>query len=360
MNTAQRIIVENYLGAKYNIAVANDYFAYQATHAGEVAGIGRIDASNLHNDSQGSAIVRINNPSGLGNGEFLIWGHNEASMTNNNIVDVDGTIIQARLNRVWRADETGDVGTVDVAFDLSNFTAYSGGDLRLLIDRDGDGFFDNDVAPQSGALVGSIITFNSVDFQAGDYFTLGSINAAQTPLPVELLDFRALKNNEAVDLFWTSASELNSAYYKVMKSVDGVSWNEMVTVPAAGNSNQLNNYKVTDNHPVMGNNYYRLEQVDIDGKEYSHGKVTIYFQKSSGSEVSVFPNPSKGAFYLSAKSELSGSEISLYDVTGKRIPCDVLIADKEAEVRVLQAASGLYILTVVSERGVQNIRILLE
>jgi len=74
LNEAQRIIVENYLGAKYNITIANDLFNFEATHAGEVAGIGRIDVNNFHNDAQGSALVRINTPSNLNNGEFLIWG----------------------------------------------------------------------------------------------------------------------------------------------------------------------------------------------------------------------------------------------------------------------------------------------
>ncbi|GAH61745.1 unnamed protein product [marine sediment metagenome] len=48
LNNAQRIIIENYLGAKYNLTVANDNYDYQNTHYYDLAGIGRIDASNQH------------------------------------------------------------------------------------------------------------------------------------------------------------------------------------------------------------------------------------------------------------------------------------------------------------------------
>jgi hypothetical protein len=114
LNAAERTIIENYLGAKYMIPIARDLFNYEATHAGEVAGIGRDDTNNSHDDSQGSAIVRINNPSSL--------------------VDVDGSIVEVRLERVWRTTETGEVGTTDVTFDISGFSPVTPSDLYLLID----------------------------------------------------------------------------------------------------------------------------------------------------------------------------------------------------------------------------------
>jgi hypothetical protein len=74
VNSAQRIIVNNYLSAKYNLPLsANNVYTMDDPGSGnydhEVAGIGRVDANNIHNDAQGSGIVRILNPSDLGNNE---------------------------------------------------------------------------------------------------------------------------------------------------------------------------------------------------------------------------------------------------------------------------------------------------
>jgi len=110
-------------------------FAYDAlgTYENEVAGIGRDDASNFHQDAQGTAIVRINTPSSLNDGDYLFFGHDNASFTLSNTVDVP-VGIDNRLERVWRVDETGNIGTVTIDVDLSSFTIGNSNDLVLLID----------------------------------------------------------------------------------------------------------------------------------------------------------------------------------------------------------------------------------
>jgi hypothetical protein len=80
LNTAQTIIVNNYLGAKYGYTLtSNDIYTQDNPANGnydfEVAGIGRVDASNLHTDAQGTGIVRMLNATNLNDNEFLLWGH---------------------------------------------------------------------------------------------------------------------------------------------------------------------------------------------------------------------------------------------------------------------------------------------
>ena len=131
----------------------------------EVAGIGQASDGSNHLDAQGSSIVRMWNPSALGNSEFLIWGHDNTLLTNTSTAigtAVDGTVIEERVSRIWRLTETGDVGTVSVSFDFSPFDDPLGSNLRLLIDRDGDGFADNDVTPISGSSSGTTVVFSNV------------------------------------------------------------------------------------------------------------------------------------------------------------------------------------------------------
>lgn len=141
LNTAQRAIVSNYLSAKYAtpLSVANDLYTMDSGANGNfdfnVAGIGQASDGSNHKDAKGSGVVRMWNPNGLANGEFLIWGHNSLNFSGGN-TDVDGVIIQERLNRVWRVSEVGDVGTVSLSVDLSGTLGTAlGNNLRLLVDR---------------------------------------------------------------------------------------------------------------------------------------------------------------------------------------------------------------------------------
>lgn len=359
LNTAERIIVENYLGAKYNIRVANDYYAFDMTHAGEVAGIGRVDASNLHDDSQGSAMVRINSPSNLDDGEFMIWGHNEASLADSNTVDVDGAIIESRMERVWRVDTTGDVGTVTVAFDMTGFSPLTGSDLRLLIDRDGDGFFDNDIAPQSGTFAAGTITFTGVQFEHGDFFTLGSINEINSPLPVELLSFSGSKSGQSAKLNWQTASEINASHFTVYRSTDGMAFEPMAQVSASGNSATLLSYSAIDSNPAEGLNFYRLSQTDLNGTEYFYNTVVLDFTPVE-LNFSVYPNPSNGQFVLSGPTDMETVPVKLIDLSGREVPISIQSAGNEMLITPEYRAAGTYILLAEMEDQLVQLKVHLK
>jgi hypothetical protein len=322
LNSAQKIIVNNYLAAKYNRTLgANDLYTMDNAGNGnfdfEVAGIGRVDASNMQSDSKGSSFVRMNTASGLGDGEYLIWGHDNGSIQNNNTSDVDGATIQARLGRVWRLTEVGDVGTVSVSFDVSTFTTVIGSNLRLLIDRDGDGFFDNDVAPQTGTLSGGVITFNLVNFQSGDRFTLGTINAVQTPLPVELLQFNGDANQKNNWLYWSTASEINHMRFVLERSMNGFSWEDIGEVAGAGNSSVLKHYQWEDEQTPLTGCYYRLRQEDWNGNVQRYEAIYLD-RKSTTQDLLVYPNPVKHSAFLalevSADAEVM---VEIYNLQGQ-------------------------------------------
>jgi hypothetical protein len=89
-------------------------------------------------------------------------------------------------------------------------------------------------------------------------------------LPVSLLDFNGAVRAKAVELNWKTAQESNSLHFEVLKSTDGITFNSIGKVNAAGNSTGLQSYQFMDNTPAVGANYYKLKQVDIDGRfEYS-------------------------------------------------------------------------------------------
>ncbi|MBI5218071.1 MAG: endonuclease/exonuclease/phosphatase family protein [Bacteroidia bacterium] len=102
-------------------------------------------------------------------------------------------------------------------------------------------------------------------------FTIGRKSSGSWPnsaLPVELLDFTAKYNTQfkTVDLTWYTASEINNDYFTIGHSADGINFEMISRINGAGNSNTLRTYNATDYNPFQKLSYYRLDQVDIDGK----------------------------------------------------------------------------------------------
>jgi hypothetical protein len=110
-------------------------------------------------------------------------------------------------------------------------------------------------------------------------------------LPVTLLYFKAVATSQnTVILKWTTVTELNSRDFTVERSVDGVNFDPLQTVPAAGRSTINIDYSVTDAQPHNGVNYYRLEQSDLDGKVIYSQIEKVVIDAASNSVI-VGPNP---------------------------------------------------------------------
>ncbi len=143
-------------------------------------------------------------------------------------------------------------------------------------------------------------------------------------LPIELLGFTAeLTPEKNVLVKWQTASELNNKQFDVERSVNGIDFIKIGSVPAKGNGNSksLNSYALTDVNPQPGVFYYRLKQVDINGSYKMYNPVSVEFNIEDHITFKVFPNPNTGTFtlYLSGVPGNSNSEISIYTVDGKRV-----------------------------------------
>ena len=299
VNTSRRIIVENHLSTKYdvNLFATAQYYntTYATTHNNEMAGIGQFGSSDNHSDAQGTGMVRINNPNSLDNGDFLMWGHDGASLTVGLLPYIEYIPnISNRLHRVWKASELGgDVGTVRVTFFLdavAGYMAFNETDLVLLVDSD-DGDFTNCTQIETGRSYNAAsgeLTFDNVNFNHDVWFTVGSKVSAM-PLPIELLSFDAIALENQVELTWTTASEDNNDYFTIERSTDGINWQFISKVNGAGTSNQSIDYTTYDKNPRIGLSYYRLSQTDIDGTtSYSQIRSVMFDREDP---FVLYPNP---------------------------------------------------------------------
>lgn len=175
LETANRRIINAYLAGKYNLPNLTNFYNFAPTFNSEIFGIGR-ESDGANTSAQGSGIVEISNASTLGNGDYMIIGHDNGSLTTT--TSVGSVFANNRYNRIWRVDVTNTPGTVDIKFELAgnNFAADPTNSYRLLIDNV-SGSFDNSGITQ--ALTGTYnaidetITFTGVSLTDGDFFTLG-------------------------------------------------------------------------------------------------------------------------------------------------------------------------------------------
>lgn len=336
LNSAQRLIVNNYLAAKYARTLsAGDIYVQDNPGNGnfdhDVAGIGRVDASNMQTDSRGSGIVQIGKAgySGLGDDEFLLWGHDNATLGAYGSTDFPSGM-QGRFHRVWRVSEVNssgsgvNVGNTDITFDLAGLGAVTASDLRLLVDTDGDGVFA-DETPISGAanVSGTLYRFsNSSALQNGRRFTLGTINMSSTPLPVELLSFegRATSPTSAL-LEWSTATERDNDHFTLERSVDAENWLPVGVVDGAGSSTEERRYSLEDTEAPGGLCYYRLRQTDLDGASSLSGAISVRFETITNASPFAYPNPSDGPVVVVLPDDLDDAlGFTLIDPKGGAIP----------------------------------------
>jgi len=172
------------------------------------------------------------------------------------------------------------------------------------------------IAP-TGSISDFVIQSNTVT--GFSWFNIGAPN--NSPLPVELLNFNGTCEEGNVNLLWQTASEFNSSHFDVEKSTDGETWRVMATIPSAGTSNELLTYQTVDNNGTFGSNYYRLRQVDNDGKEKLYDPINVSCVATTTGYFTSYPNPSGNEFQVvvNNKEILGACTLNIVDTQGKVI-----------------------------------------
>ena len=156
---------------------------------------------------------------------------------------------------------------------------------------------------------------------------LGVLTVSNTsaPLPVTLVAFTAERQGGDALLRWTTASELNNAYFQIESSTDGLTFAPLGRVAGQGTSPQAHAYQYTDASlaryatPLV---YYRLRQVDTNGLVAYSPVRTVAVPLATGLLVQAYPNPSAPSqgVTLAIRSEVSTpATLWLTDVLGRQL-----------------------------------------
>lgn len=143
--------------------------------------------------------------------------------------------------------------------------------------------------------------------------------AEGNPLPVELLSFAAERMDERqVMLHWSTATELDNAGFEVWRMVEGEDqFRQVGWVDGAGNSQMVRSYAHPDDNPTQQVSYYKLRQMDFDGRS-SWSPIVAVQGAVKGNRFTLFPNPASDRFFIDA--DPSGiASVLLLDASGRRV-----------------------------------------
>lgn len=180
------------------------------------------------------------------------------------------------------------------------------------------------------------------------------------PLPVSLVSFKAVLNiDKTVSLQWNTINEINSKQFIVERSANGVHFTAVDSV-AANSTSGNHQYSSLDRKPLEGLNYYRLKQVDKDGKFTHSTTVMVNVKMKNTNAVVVYPNPVKNVLNLKiTSSNNSKGEIIITDALGKIIRTEntfFSIGAEHKQLNIASVAAGTYyiVIKVGDERIVQQ------
>ncbi|MFP5040654.1 T9SS type A sorting domain-containing protein [Parasediminibacterium sp. JCM 36343] len=179
-------------------------------------------------------------------------------------------------------------------------------------------------------------------------------------LPVHIAGFKAVKQGTVAAISWKTLSENNNKGFDVERSINGNNWAAIQFVGAKGVANQ---YAVTDNAPLNGINYYRLKQIDIDGKSTYSTTVAVDFS-ANALGFSFYPNPVKNRLTVSLQTINSKqASIDLVSINGKKVKSiNISNTDSNSNIAIdcSNVATGTYFLVLRDGSTVKTTKVVVE
>ncbi len=235
-----------------------------------------------------------------------VWSLNRAPEANDTVVIPYGKIVTVDNN--WSLNG-------DLFIKVYGTLRFAGGGAKLIIGGGSrvlvyaGGLIDGGGSPSQILNIGG----NTV-YQGNQTDITGPAMASATstgfdpfnPLPVKFIGFSLTRKSSEVLVQWSTSEELNADRYELERSFDGASWNTIALIAAAGNSSAVQNYSYSDRSAGSRSVYYRIRQVDVDGrftytpvKSVRNSTTTdVQIAAVNGKLLLQFPAEVKGAVEL--------------------------------------------------------------
>lgn len=325
-----------------------------------------ISASAANMGAITAAEYFIDNDPGAGNGTAVTVG------ASGNTVNFTASFPVAALSNGFHnlAIRTRDVNGIWSLFEHRLFYINAaGGNMAALVG--GEAFLDTDPGigngqpftfGSPGSTISQIVSMNiPAGTTVGQHLLVARVKDANgvwslfdtvrtlnvtpsVPLPLRFLRFEARKWSHLVMLNWETAEEVNTSHFEIERSKNGLSFTKIGQV-AAVNSPGQHTYTFKDERPESGINYYRLRQVDKDGRASFSNVVKLLFN-AYGDELVVFPNPAKQQLQLRTGGFTGTVRIQVFDAKGTQVINENMPVQAVQTLYVGKLAAGRYTVLV--------------
>lgn len=181
-------------------------------------------------------------------------------------------------------------------------------------------------------------------------------------LPIELVSFNGVSRDAYNELYWETASEHNSDYFSIMRSYDGLNWESITRIQAAGESYDTHQYFYNDETIDRSNAvaYYRLEQVDLNGQRTISSMIAVNNLFVSD-DLSVYPNPATQNGFVKITGVDSEGQLRIVSLKGNTITnVSIQIVNNEALMNAAELEKGLYIAEYINNGKVERAKFIIE
>ena len=235
-----------------------------------------------------------------------------------------------------------------IQFPLDTVTIICGNDLQIV-----DSYFSWKV-PDSDPDDCSLCSI-----QKSKCIRISAAIPIEPPLPIELLNFSVQKSSGSAIVKWVTLTELDNDHYELERSEDGKEFYTIGKVLGSGTSYNNIEYSFVDKSPLSGINYYRLKQVDYDGK-YSYSRVrSLSFKDASQSQISVFPNPTNQELSLMTENKSGEVTVKILDVRGQVVTTQFYESGtwkQSMKIDISSLSEGMYLIDIIGGTQRETIR----
>jgi hypothetical protein len=208
-------------------------------------------------------------------------------------------------------------------------------------------------------------SWNAITYTNGIFVAVSSTGTSNrvmtsgtfTILPVNLTTFKGIKNNEGNLLNWSTSSEQDNKHFEIERSSNGTSFEKIGVVSGNGTTSSIHNYSFLDKTPLFKKSYYRLKQVDLDGR-FEYSKI-IYVNNQPSQSYKVLQNPVKDELIILAPSRFPDKiNVQLLDISGRIIPFSYQLTGNRIYGTLNAVHAGLYFVRIIDGTEVSSIKIL--
>lgn len=180
---------------------------------------------------------------------------------------------------------------------------------------------------------------------------------------IQPFTFTAQKDvNNTVNLQWQSANEIDSLGYQIERSLDGVNFSAAGQIVRGNKPDSLQQYLFKDDNAFQGTNYYRVKQIDKDGRFTYSDTVNVVLEKT-GQQYVVYPNPAKYKSTVRILANMKQAAVRLIDALGREVflkSYGALNVGEEIQIPLIGLSRGVYFLTIVSDTGTTSHKIMVQ